>query len=88
MNIQRIWHHFVMTQGRVNRSFSRATLSVIERAIRASETAHMGEIRFVVEGALDTVPLFRCSAVSRHESVPLNCSQSFGYGTPSTTAAC
>ena len=58
MNIQRIWHHFVMTQGRVNRSFSRATLNVIERAIKASETAHMGEIRFVVEGALDTVPLF------------------------------
>ena len=58
MNIQRIWHHFAMTQGRVNRSFSRATLSVIERAIKASETAHMGEIRFVVEGALDTVPLF------------------------------
>ena len=58
MNIQRIWHHFAMTQGRVNRSFSRATLSVIERAIKASETAHVGELRFVVEGALDTFPLF------------------------------
>jgi len=31
---------------------------VIEQAIKASETAHMGEIRFVVEGALDTAPLF------------------------------
>ena len=58
MDIQRIWRHFAMTQGRVNRSFPRATLSVIERAIKASETAHMGEIRFVVEGALDTAPLF------------------------------
>ena len=58
MNIQRIWHHFVMTQERVNRAFSRATLSVIERAIKASETAHVGELRFVVEGALDTFPLF------------------------------
>ena len=58
MDIQRIWHHCVMTQGRVNRAFSRATMGVIEHAIKASETAHMGEIRFVVEGALDTAPLF------------------------------
>ncbi|MEO7938331.1 MAG: TPM domain-containing protein [Burkholderiaceae bacterium] len=58
MTIQRIWRHFAMTQGRVHRSFSRATLSVIERTIKASETAHMGEIRFVVEGALDTAALF------------------------------
>jgi uncharacterized membrane protein len=58
MNIKRIWHHFAMTQARVNRSFSRATLSVIERAIRTSESTHMGEIRFVVEGALDSGPLF------------------------------
>jgi hypothetical protein len=58
MNIQRIWCHFAMTQARVNRSFPRSTLSVIEQAIKESETAHMGEIRFVVEGALDTAPLF------------------------------
>ena len=58
MNIQRIWRHFAMTQGRVNRAFPRATLGAIEQAINASETAHMGEIRFVVEGALDTAPLF------------------------------
>ena len=58
MNIQRIWRHFAMTPARANQSFSRATLGVIERAIKASETAHMGEIRFVVEGALDTAPLF------------------------------
>ena len=58
MDIQRICHHFAMTQGRVNRSFSRPTLGAIERAIKASEAAHMGEIRFVVEGALDTAPLF------------------------------
>ena len=57
MDIQRIWRHFAMTQGRVNRAFPRATLSVIEQAIKASETGHMGEVRFVVEGALDTAPL-------------------------------
>ncbi len=58
MNIQRFWRHCAMTQGRVNRSFSRNTLGAIEQAITASETAHMGEIRFVVEGALDTAALF------------------------------
>ncbi len=31
----------------------RSTLNAIERAIKAAETAHAGEIRFVVEGALD-----------------------------------
>ena len=58
MNIQRIWHHFAMTQRRVNRSFSHDTLAAIERAIKKSENAHMGEIRFVVEGALESGPLF------------------------------
>jgi uncharacterized membrane protein YgcG len=58
MDIQRIWCHFAMTQGRVNRAFPRATLSAIEQTIKASETGHLGEIRFVVEGALDTAPLF------------------------------
>jgi uncharacterized membrane protein len=58
MDIQRIYHHFAMTQGRVNRAFPRATLNAIERAIEESETAQMGEIRFVVEGALDNAPLF------------------------------
>ena len=57
MDIQRIWRHFAMTQGMVSRAFPRSTLSVIEQAIKASETGHMGEVRFVVEGALDTAPL-------------------------------
>ena len=34
----------------------------IEKAIKASEGMHRGEIRFVVEGALDTVPLLRGQA--------------------------
>lgn len=58
MNIQRIWRHFAMTPGRVNHAFPRNSLSVIEQVIKASETGHTGEIRFVVEGALDTNPLF------------------------------
>lgn len=48
-----------MTDWRVNRDFPRQTLIAIEQAIKASETAHVGEIRFVVEGALDDTPLFK-----------------------------
>ena len=59
MNIKRIFKHLVMTHWQVDRTFPHQTLRAIERAIKASETAHLGEIRFVVEGALDRTPLFR-----------------------------
>ena len=59
MNIKRIARHLVMTHWQINRAFPHQTLKAIERAIKASETAHLGEIRFVVEGALDSTPLFR-----------------------------
>ena len=59
MNIKRILSHLVMTHWQVNRTFPRQTLIAIERAIKASETAHVGEIRFVVEGGLDGTPLFK-----------------------------
>lgn len=59
MNIKRIIRHLVMTHWQVNRTFSRQTLIAIEKSIKASETAHVGEIRFAVEGALDGAPLFR-----------------------------
>ena len=47
------------TKGMVNRAFPRDTLTAIDKAIKASETMHRGEIRFVVEGALETAPLLR-----------------------------
>jgi len=47
------------TRWMVNRAFPGATLTAIDRAIKASEATHLGEIRFVVEGALETGPLFR-----------------------------
>ena len=47
-----------MTHWQVNRAFPRHTLMAIEKAIKASETAHVGEVRFVVEGALHSTPLF------------------------------
>ena len=59
MNIKRIMKHLLTTRGQVKQAFPRSTLIVIENAIKASETAHVGEIRFAVEGALDGVPLFK-----------------------------
>ena len=63
MNIKRILRHLVTTHGQVNRAFPRPTLIAIEQAITASETAHGGEIRFALEGALDGTPLFEGQSV-------------------------
>jgi uncharacterized membrane protein len=62
MDIKRIWRHLAMTHGRVNRAFPPAALSAIEQAIKESESAHPGEVRFVVEGALDGAPLFHAQS--------------------------
>lgn len=59
MNIKRIAKHLLMTHWQVNRAFPRQALIAIEHAIKASETQHAGEIRFVVESALDSTPLFK-----------------------------
>ena len=59
MNIKCIVKHLLLTHWQVNRAFPRKTLLAIEQAIKASETAHVGEIRFVVEGALEGSPLFK-----------------------------
>src|ERR1700712_6023616 len=39
--------------------FPPQVLATMEQAIAAGETTHSGQIRFVVEGALDGKPLFR-----------------------------
>ena len=59
MNIKRIVKHLLVTDGQVERAFPRGSLNKIEQAIKASEAAHVGEIRFAVEGALDGAPLFK-----------------------------
>lgn len=59
MSIKRIAKHLLQTSRQVDRAFPRQTLNAIEQAIKASETTHRGEIRFVVEGALDGLPLFK-----------------------------
>ena len=59
MNLKRIVRHLATTQGQTRRAFPTSALNAIERAIKAGETAHVGEIRFAVEGALDGMPLFK-----------------------------
>ena len=59
MGIKRIGKHLVEHRWRVRRIFSPEVLALIEQAIKAGETAHSGQVRFVVEGALDGATLFR-----------------------------
>jgi uncharacterized membrane protein len=59
MGVGRIGRHLLGRHWRVRRHFPAATLASIERAIQMSEATHAGQIRFVVEGALDGAPLFR-----------------------------
>lgn len=58
-NIKRIAKHLTMINWQVKKAFTEKTLIAIENAIKASEAAHAGQIRFVVEGALDCAPLFK-----------------------------
>jgi len=57
MDIKRIMQHLSSGRATVRRAFPLRTLDAIERAIRAAETRHDGQIRFAVEAALDLTPL-------------------------------
>src|SRR3954471_23357985 len=57
--IRRIGRHLVQHRWRLRRIFRPSVLASIEQAIKAAESGHHGEIRFVVEGALDGAPLFK-----------------------------
>ena len=59
MGIKRIGKHLLEHRWRVRRIFPPKVLVAIERAIKAGEATHSGQVRFVVEGALDGVPLFK-----------------------------
>jgi uncharacterized membrane protein len=59
MGIRRIGKHLLEHRWRVRRIFPPEVLAAIERAIKAGEATHSGQVRFVVEGALDGKPLFR-----------------------------
>ena len=59
MGIARIGRHLVHHRWKQRRLFPPKVLTRIEQAIKAGEATHSGQVRFVVEGALDGAPLFR-----------------------------
>jgi uncharacterized membrane protein len=58
MGIKRIGKHLLEHHWRARRLFPPEVLSLIEQTIKADEATHSGQVRFVVEGALDGKPLF------------------------------
>jgi len=59
MGIGRIGKHLLHHDWWLRRYFPPKVLTAIEQAIKAGEATHSGQIRFVVEGALDGAALFR-----------------------------
>ncbi|SFP92673.1 Uncharacterized membrane protein [Bradyrhizobium sp. Ghvi] len=59
MGIGRIVSHLLPHHWRARQVFPPVVLDRIEQAIKQSETTHSGQVRFVVEGALDGRALFR-----------------------------
>jgi uncharacterized membrane protein len=59
MGIRRIGRHLLHHHWKQRRLFPPKALARIEAAIKAGEVTHAGQVRFVVEGALDGLPLFR-----------------------------
>ncbi|MCK1384149.1 TPM domain-containing protein [Bradyrhizobium sp. 21] len=59
MSIKRITRHLLQHHWRAKQVFPKGVLDRIEQAIRRGEAGHSGQIRFVVEGALDGASLFR-----------------------------
>jgi uncharacterized membrane protein len=62
MGFARIGKHLLHHRWWEKKFFPPKVLAAIEQAIRAGEATHAGQIRFVVEGALDGAPLFRGQA--------------------------
>ena len=59
VNFKRLMKHLFMPGWAWKRAFPPATLDAIEAAIRASETAHSGEIRFAIENSLTPGQVWR-----------------------------
>jgi uncharacterized membrane protein len=53
MNIKRIVKHLLTSHWQTARAFPPSALAAIERSIKSAESAHIGEIRFAVEAALE-----------------------------------
>ena len=59
MGIKRIGKHLLEHRWRVRRVFPPRVLATSSRRSRRARPRHSGQVRFVVEGALDGAPLFR-----------------------------
>ena len=59
MKLGRALAHLFATTWTLRRAFPQPVLERIEAAVRASEKRHAGEIRFVVEGPLEFLPVLR-----------------------------
>src|SRR5579859_6320124 len=59
MGIGRIGKHLLEHHWRARRVFPKQVLDLIGQAIKAGEATTSGQVRFVVEGALDGKPLFQ-----------------------------
>jgi uncharacterized membrane protein len=59
MSIGRIAKHLLHHHWWVKHYFPQNVLAAIEAATKAGEAMHSGQVRFVVEGALDGRPLFK-----------------------------
>jgi uncharacterized membrane protein len=59
MSIRRITRHLLQHHWRAKQVFPKDVLDRIEQAIKRGEAMHSGQVRFVIEGALDGGPLFR-----------------------------
>ncbi|CAN7792076.1 TPM domain-containing protein [Caballeronia sp. LjRoot34] len=57
MDLKRVIRHLFVTRRHVDRAFPADTLRAIEKAIQESHNAHIGQIRFAVEGALHIAAL-------------------------------
>jgi uncharacterized membrane protein len=58
MGIGRIGKHLLHHRWWLRHYFPPRVLAAIEQTVKAGETTHSGQVRFVVEGALDGAPLF------------------------------
>lgn len=59
MRILRFLRHTFTFPWRVRHVFPKRSLQTIEASVRRSENSHLGELKFVVEGALSPVELIR-----------------------------
>ncbi|WP_028229851.1 TPM domain-containing protein [Paraburkholderia mimosarum] len=59
MDSKRFFRHLFMTRWHVNAAFPRRSLHAIEKAVQKSHQAHIGQVRFAVEGALHSAALFK-----------------------------